>query len=195
MGENITHLIETYSYWAILLGSALDHTGTPAVLIASVSLAASGKLDLTFVLLANFCGALLADFAWYLVGMYAGRPFVFKFRRAIRLSDEQIGKAENLLLRYGKNLLIWGRFLAIVSRYIALACGLGKFPLRPFLAYSTLGSLLMIAVFGSITYLFGLQVNRYTSNPYWPLYASAFMVIAQLLWTGLHYARTKRRRD
>lgn len=195
MGENIEQLIATYSYLAILLGSGLDHTGTPAVLILSVSLAASGKLDLTLVLLANFVGAMLADFVWYLIGIYGGRPVILRFRRTLRLSEENIDKAENMLLKHGKNLIIWGRFLALISRYIAFACGLGNFPLRPFLAYSALGTLLMTAVYGGLTYLFGLQINRYISNPYWPLYASAFVVVAQLLVTGLHYARTKRLRD
>lgn len=79
MTQFFVDLIAKYGYLAIVLTTAVDHTGTPAPLILATGLAASGVLDIKYVLFAALLGSYLGDCIGFMAGKYGGRPFAIRY--------------------------------------------------------------------------------------------------------------------
>ena len=95
----LEHIIETYGYWALLVGTFLEGE---TILIIGGFLAHRGYLSLPLVILAAFIGTLAGDQLFFFIGRKKGKAFLDK-----RPSwKPNIEKAHNLLDRYQTLLIL-----------------------------------------------------------------------------------------
>lgn len=179
------NFIVQYGYWALALTTFVDHTGTPAPLLLATGLAASGVLDIKYVILVAFAGSYLGDCLGFLIGKYGGKPFFSRYGSRIYLNNTRIQAAEEFFRRYGFSVMVWGRFLAIVSRFIPFAAGTLNMGVWKFLGLSAIGNLLLNLLYGILGYLFGEKLNEYFQNPWLSVYITIGIVVFQLLLSWL----------
>jgi len=180
-------LIAKYGYWGVFIWSALDHTGTPATLIVAMSLVVAGVLDLFSAMVFAFAGALFADLILYVLAYYIGHPIINVLANRIKIIKKPIEKCELFFDNYGPQVIIWGRFLAIISRYIPLVCGTIKVNPLKYFSYSTVGNVLMNFCFGFLIYKFWLELAEFINNPKSVFYISLAIIVGQIIFTFLYF--------
>ncbi|GAA0743823.1 DedA family protein [Dactylosporangium roseum] len=107
--------LHRYGYPALALIVLLEGVGvpTPAVtaIVVAAGLAAHGSLSLPVVAVVTFLAAVAGDNLGYLVGRRAGRPAVLRWGRRIGLTESRFARAEELITRRGRNVVVIARFI------------------------------------------------------------------------------------
>lgn len=143
----LIHLVETYGYQAVFLGSLLE--GDALLLVASF-LAYLGKLDLSLVMIAAFLGTWLSDIIWFLLGRYSHNTFLARWHFLNSLSNRSadiVGKRPRLMA-------ISMRFMYGLRMVIPFSLGKTSMPIISFLIYNALGVLIWVCVFTALGYSF-----------------------------------------
>jgi membrane protein DedA with SNARE-associated domain/uncharacterized membrane protein YkvA (DUF1232 family) len=119
--------------------------------------AAQGKLNPALVVLAGTLGSVLGALPWYYAGLWLGeerlRRFAARHGRWLTLDEKDLGKAIGWFERHGRIAVLIGRLVPTVRTLISLPAGMARMPLVPFLAYSSIGTLLWTAALTASGYL------------------------------------------
>lgn len=158
-----------------------------------MSMATSGALNFWATLIVSFVGGVVGDLLLYAVGVFGGQPLVDYLERKKPKTRAAFNKATAWLDQYGSAAVIWGRFVAVVGRYISLVVGALKYHFFPFLMFSALGNTVMMLLFGLPTYFAGDALNKWADNPWFMFYITLAIMVGQIVLTGLWF-RWKRRR-
>ncbi len=184
----LEQLIDTYGYWAILVGTFLEGE---TILILGGFAAYQGYFALLWVILAAFVGAVCGDqFFFFLGRKYSGRILA-------RLPSWQsrIDKVHKLLERFQTSLILIYRFMYGFRSVTPFVMGTSSIPARRFILFDVLAALLWAALIGTGGYLFGsgLQVlmGDLKKHEIWILIAIA--TIGLCLWM-IHFFRRRRPR-
>lgn len=111
--------------------------------------AASGKLDLAFILGSLAFAAVLGDNVNYWIGRKLGLSvFEWKIRGRQLVKPSYLEKTEQFFAKRGVAAIIMARFVPIVRTFTPFAAGIGKMNYRTFLIYDIIGGVLWI---GSMT--------------------------------------------
>ncbi|MEW5935387.1 MAG: DedA family protein, partial [Bacillota bacterium] len=89
---------------------------------------------------AGLVGGLAGSLASYLLGRWAGRPFLERYGRYLLLRAGELEAADRWFARYGPLAVMVGRLIPGVRTFISLPAGVARMPLAQFLAYSTAGA-------------------------------------------------------
>ncbi len=95
-----------------------------------------------------------------LVGHWGGYRLLVRYGPYIRLSEKRIKIARYLFLRYGGEVVFFGRFTAILRAYAAFLAGTTRMPWRRFLFFNAAGGVVWATVYGGGAYLVGKQIDR-----------------------------------
>jgi membrane-associated protein len=82
--------------------------------------------------------AVASNVVGYLVGARAG-PAIFNRPDSRLFKQSHVDKTFAFFDRYGKRAIFLARFVPIVRTFITLAAGVGRMPMRRFVAYSAVG--------------------------------------------------------
>lgn len=108
--------------------------------------AAQGGLNPVLVVLAGTLGSVLGALPWYYAGRWLGevraRAFAARHGRWLALDEKEVGQAIRWFERRGKIAVLIGRLVPTVRTLISLPAGMARMPMLPFLAFSTIGTLL-----------------------------------------------------
>jgi len=161
----LTGLVAQYGYLAVFVIVGLESTGVPlpgetTLVAAGLYAGATHRLNIFGVVLAAAAGAILGDNLGYLVGHWGGYRLLVRYGRYIRLSEKRIKIARYLFLRYGGEVVFFGRFTAILRTYAAFLAGTTRMPWRRFLFYNAAGGVVWASVYGGGAYLLGRQIER-----------------------------------
>jgi len=119
--------------------------------------AAQGKLDPVLVVLAGALGSVLGALPWYYAGRWLGEErmcaLAARYGRWLTLDDKNVGKAIRWFERHGRVAVLVGRLVPTVRTLISLPAGMARMPLVPFLAYSSIGTLLWTTALTASGYL------------------------------------------
>lgn len=184
-------ILDRYGLLALFVACLAEGFGIPlpgqTLLIACALLAASGKLDLTAVILVAWTATQLGDIIGYLIGRY-GLQGVLK--RAAK-QRERLVKAEAAFARWGIGLLMVARFLDGLRQTSNIAAGALAMPWWRFLVGTILGTSLWVGAFGFGAYTLEHDFHRITDviEPLRP-YA---LTLSTLLIVGLLLFLTSRR--
>jgi membrane protein DedA with SNARE-associated domain len=133
---------------AMFLESSVFPIPSEIVIIGAGALGVSLTPLMIFGSLGSACGAVVG----YVIGRYAGLPFVLKFSKYIFIKPEHIEKAEIFAKKYGPIGVLIGRLLPIIPfKVFSLASGLTRIPFVPFFIYTCIGiapRILVLALFG-----------------------------------------------
>lgn len=120
-------------------------------------LAASGDLSFGAVVLAGTFGSVAGAYLWYWIGSLATEPrmrrFVVRHGRWLTISEDDLDRSIVWFQKHGEAAVFLGRMVPGVRTLISVPAGIVRMPMRPFLVYTCLGSLIwttLLAVSGYV---------------------------------------------
>jgi len=149
--------ISTYQYLGIMFLMALESACMPVpseiVMPFSGYLVFRGDTGMSMlgVVLAGSVGCTLGSIGAYIVGFYAGRPFIVRYGKYILLNEKHLVTAEKWFEKWGDKATFIARLLPVIRTVISLPAGIAKMDFRKFVFYSFVGSVpwtLMLAYVG-----------------------------------------------
>jgi membrane-associated protein len=109
-----------------------------SLLFVAGACAASGLLDLQWLLIAFILGAVIGDTVNYWIGNYVGLQ-VLQHRFPNILKKEYIDRTYGFYERYGGTTIFVARFVPVVRTFAPFLAGVGSMEYRRFLCYNVLG--------------------------------------------------------
>ncbi len=162
-----THLnavIRDYGVWTylILFIIIFCETGlivTPilpgdSLLFAAGTFAASGALDMTWLLVLLIVAAILGDAVNYTVGHFMG-PKVFAQEDSRIFKKEYLERTHQFYEKYGGKTIIIARFVPIVRTFAPFVAGVGSMTYGKFASYNVIGAVVWVTVCVFAGYVFG----------------------------------------
>jgi membrane protein DedA with SNARE-associated domain len=187
--EKYYPLIEHYGYLVVFFGVMLGTMGIPfpsaAILLAAGVLVQQGHLHLGDAIVFGILGAILGNQIGYLVGHKAGRSFVLKWGRYVRLTPERLEQVEGLFARHGGKAVFAARFFSISRLLEALVAGMSRMRWGTFVFYSILGGAVWVTAVVLVGYFFG---ESWRSAQHWSGHASLLLVLLLGMALGLYLA-------
>jgi membrane-associated protein len=124
-----------------------------SLLFAAGALAASGGLNVHFLVALLIVAAILGDGVNYLVGATLGEKASLKYPKIFRKS--YLEKTHSFYKKYGGKTIIFARFVPIVRTFAPFLAGVGTMKYRQFLLYNIVGGVAWVTLFTYAGYIFG----------------------------------------
>lgn len=100
-----------------------------------------GVFDLNTAIIVGVVAGVVGSLLSYWLGEYGGRPVLMKYGKYILFNEDKFGAAEKLFNRYGGAAVFVGRLLPGVRTFISFPAGVAKYPMTPFVIWTTLGTI------------------------------------------------------
>ena len=147
ISEIAVAILEKTTYFGAFLLMMLESMVAPvpseAVMPFVGFLVADGRWSLAAALFATTLGSFVGSLLSYLMGYYGGKPVVLKLGRYLLLNPHDLDLTERFFAKKRGLLTVFiARFVPVVRHLISIPAGMGKMPLLPFLAVSTVGAFL-----------------------------------------------------
>lgn len=130
-----------FSGAVVLFGSEIQQ-GLPAYL----AVATAGTIGSTL-------GAMIG----WAVGKYLGRPFVLKHQRWFRLSEDDLGRGERWLDRWGDWAVLLSRLTPVIRSVAPVAAGTLRMPFGRYTLFTLVGSAIYCFGYAAIGYAVGTE--------------------------------------
>jgi membrane protein DedA with SNARE-associated domain len=182
-------LIENYGFLVVFFGVVLGTMGIPfpsaAILLASGVLVQQGHLGLRGAIVFGVLGAIVGNQIGYWVGYQAGRPFVLKWGRHVKLTPERLEWVERLFARHGGKAVFAGRFFSISRVLEAVVAGTSRMRWATFVFYSVLGGVVWVTGVILAGYLLG---QGWGAARTWPERTPLLIILLLLIAPGVYLA-------
>jgi len=193
--NDLSHLLSTYGYWAVLIFVAIESTGIPfpgetMLLAAAIYAGTTHHLALPIVIAAAAVGAILGDNLGFWVGREGGYRLLRRYGKYIRLDERKLKLGQYLFKQHGAKVVFFGRFVAVLRAWAAFLAGTNRMPWGRFLVFNAAGGILWAILYGIGGYLLGNNVHRLTG----PVGIAFVVVAALLIIAGLVYLRRNEKR-
>ena len=117
------------------------------------------KLNFYILVFWGLLGTILGSLPWYYLGKLVNEKrlsnFLDKKGKYLGISSNDLNKSKRWFDRYGVPLVFWGRLVPGIRTLISVPAGIELMPLRKFLIWTTLGSLIWVLLLTYAGYLFG----------------------------------------
>jgi membrane-associated protein len=163
LDQHLSQIITEYGTWTyvILFLIIFVETGVvvmpflpgDSLLFAAGAFAATGVLNVWWLIILLFIAAFLGDTLNYLIGDYFG-PKVFK-RDYRFLKREYLYKTQAFYEKHGGKTIIFARFIPIIRTFAPFVAGVGTMKYGKFLSYNIIGGFLWVAGFVLAGFVFG----------------------------------------
>ena len=171
-------LIENYGYLIVFFGVVLGTMGIPfpsaAVLLAAGVLVQQNHLGLRGAIVFGILGAIVGNQIGYWIGYQAGRPFVLRWGRYVKLTPERLERVEGLFARHGGMAVFAARFFSVSRVLEALVAGTSRMRWGTFVFYSVLGGAVWATAVVLVGYFFG---ESWVSAQHWSGRAPLVLVL------------------
>jgi membrane-associated protein len=164
LDQNLISVVQEYGMWTyfILFFIIFFETGFiifpflpgDSLLFVGGAAAASGILEIQWLLLAIILGAVLGDTVNYWIGNYVGLH-LFLERFPMLVKKEYIDRTYFFYERYGGATIFIARFVPVVRTFAPFLAGVGSMDYRRFLFYNILGGISWAVVVVAGGYFFG----------------------------------------
>lgn len=185
--DNFYPLIENYGYLVVFFGVVLGTMGIPfpsaAILLAAGVLVQQGHLGFRGAIVFGALGAIVGNQIGYWVGYQAGRPFVLKWGRHVKLTPERLEWVERLFARHGGKAVFAGRFFSVSRVLEALVAGTSRMQWGTFVFYSVLGGVVWATAVVLAGYLFG---RGWGAAQNWPERTPLLLILLLILAPGVY---------
>ncbi len=164
--EYITKAVETNStiaYLTICLAMFLENIIPP--IPSEIIMPLGGffvyqqKLNPFFLVFWGLLGTIIGSLPWYYLGRIVNEKRLSKFLdkrgKYVGISSNDLAKSKQWFDKYGVSLVFWGRLVPGIRTLISVPAGMELMPFRKFLVWTTLGSLIWVALLTYAGYLFG----------------------------------------
>jgi membrane protein DedA with SNARE-associated domain/rhodanese-related sulfurtransferase len=127
-------------------------------LLAAGALVATGEMNWAVVLGSAALGCLLADLIWYQLGRARGTRVLGFLCRISLEPDSCVRRTQDMFSRYGMRAIVGAKFVPGLSTVMPPLAAIFHVPIRRFLFFDLLGSLLYPAVISSLGFIFSDQL-------------------------------------
>ena len=179
----------------------LEDFGVPVpgetVLIVSAIYAGTGRLNIWLVALIGFLAAILGDNVGFAIGHLGGRPLAERYGKYILLTPARLDKTADFFNRHGGKVIVIARFVEGLRQANGIIAGITGMHWKKFAAFNALGAALWVAVWVSIGYFSGSNIDTiYNTATKYELYFGILVGLVILAFIGRHVWRwRKERRD
>lgn len=141
----ILTFMEDWGYTALLLTMILENMNIPIpseiVLGFAGFLVSRGIMTYWGAVAVGTLAGIIGSLASYAIGYYGGRPLLLQYGNKFWLSHKRLKQANDWFDRYGGIAIFTGRLLPGIRTFISLPAGMAKYPLKPFILYTLLGTI------------------------------------------------------
>jgi membrane protein DedA with SNARE-associated domain len=169
----LDHLIATYGYYALLVGTCLE--GETIMVLAGIA-ARQGLLHLPWVIVLGFLGSLTGDQTIFFLSRWKGKWLLSRFPSW----HPRIVKISRILERHGTWYILTFRFYYGLRNISPLVIGVSSVPTAKFVVLNVTGAIVWAITLGCLGYAFGVAVERVLSNLKIVILAVAGLAV--LLW-------------
>ncbi|WP_288260206.1 DedA family protein [uncultured Prochlorococcus sp.] len=117
------------------------------------------KLNFYILVFWGLIGTILGSLPWYYLGRLVNEKrlsnLIDKKGKYLGISSNDLSKSKIWFDKYGVLLVFWGRLVPGIRTLISVPAGIELMPLKKFLIWTTLGSLIWVALLTYAGYLFG----------------------------------------
>ncbi|HEY8401997.1 MAG TPA: DedA family protein [Cytophagaceae bacterium] len=184
LDDKLAILINTYENWIYLILFLVIFVETGLVimpflpgdslLFVAGSFAATGALNIYYVIILLFIAAFLGDTVNYFIGNYIG-PRVFK-RDYRFLKRSHLVKTQEFYEKHGPKTIIIARFIPIIRTFAPFIAGVGTMNYGRFLAYNIIGGIIWVVGLCLLGFYFG-QMEFVKNNFETVIFAIIFISI------------------
>ena len=142
-----------------------------------------GKLSFTGIIVAGTIGTVLGALPLYYLGQKIGegrlKEFADAHGRWLTLSRHDLERAKRWFDRYGAAAVFFCRLMPGMRSLISIPAGIGRMPLIPFLAYTTIGAAIWTALLAYLGYFLGSSfrtVDEYLDLISWVLLGGIVLI-------------------
>jgi membrane protein DedA with SNARE-associated domain len=151
----MTHLVQSYGYYAVFGLIALESTGIPlpgetALITAALYAGTTHQLNIVVLAAVATAGAVVGDNAGYWIGRTGGYRLAERYGRLVHLDRAKLRVGRYLFDQYGARVVLLGRFIAVLRTFAAFFAGVSRMRWRRFLAANAAGGLMW-----AVSYAFG----------------------------------------
>ncbi len=177
-------LLQTYGYWAILVGTFLE--GETIVILAGICVM-GGQMSFEGVALSAFIGSSLSDQLTFSLGKYKGSAVLQRFPSL----DRKRERVSGLLRRYDTYLILGFRFVYGIRNVTPIILGMSHIPHRRFLLWNLTGAGIWAVSFTAAGYYFGHAVIHILEK--YGVYTLVAVLAALLVGGGLFFLFRRRK--
>ena len=185
--DAITGLIAEYGYPAVFAAAFLEVIFPPipsevvfplvGFTVQSSGLGLENAIGMATVgALGSTAGAVLI----YLVSMKVGRAAILRFGKRVRVSEQEIEKAERWFAKYGSAAVFTARMIPGIREIISIPAGIGRMNLARFVAYTFAGSVVWCLVLTLAGYYLGEAWIGFSEQA-----SSAFTIVSIIVVAGI----------
>ena len=117
------------------------------------------KLNFYTLVISGLFGTIVGSMPWYYLGKLVNEKRLSNFLdnrgKYLGITSNDLSKSKLWFDKYGVSLVFWGRLVPGVRTLISVPAGMELMPLRKFLIWTTLGSLIWIVLLTYAGFVFG----------------------------------------
>jgi membrane protein DedA with SNARE-associated domain len=129
----------------------------------------------------------------YFISAKVGRATIARFGKRVRISEQEIEKAERWFEKYGSIAVFTARMIPGIREIISIPAGIGQMNIAKFLGYTFVGSLLWCIILTFVGYYLGEAWSKFSEQASSAYSVVSFIVIAALV-AGIVLWYSKRKR-
>jgi membrane protein DedA with SNARE-associated domain len=165
----VTHLVDTYGYWAVILVTGLEAFGIPipgeTVLIAAGTYAGqSHHLSVWLIWLYATLAVLVGSGAGYWVGVKGGYRLLRRYGRYLHMNEKEIKLGRYVFDRFGAPVVSLGRFVAVLRTYAPFLAGTNRMAWPKFLVFNLIGAVAWAGLWTELSYHVGNSLKHASST-------------------------------
>jgi len=130
-----------------------------------------GNLNFYVLVIFGLIGTVLGAIPWYYLGKFLNEKklanFVESKGKFLGITSKDLNKSKLWFDKYGVSLVFWGRLIPGVRTLVSVPAGIELMPLKKFLIWTTLGSLIWVVLLSLSGYIFGENyriIETYINN-------------------------------
>jgi membrane protein DedA with SNARE-associated domain len=212
----LTSQIATHGVYAVFLLMAIDAVFPAASelvmlyggAVAAGAFSASGHISLfgakigygwpayLVMALAGTLGYLVGSIGGWVIGYYAGRPFILRYGRWLHVTPENLDRAERWFQRWDLWAVFIGRLTPVVRSFISIPAGVFEMRLLPYTVLTAIGSAIWAFAIAGAGWALGKSYERFHHDFAYAEYAVVAGVLAlaaYLVWRKIRSSTLKRR--
>jgi membrane protein DedA with SNARE-associated domain len=162
---NISHLIDTYGYWAVFLLVGAESLGIPvpgetALIVAGTYAGHTHRLNPWIIFLVASAAAIIGDNIGFWIGDKGGYRLARRYGHWVRLDERKLKIARYVFELHGPKVVFFGRFVSILRTYAAFLAGTSRMRWRKFLPANAAGGIVWAGIYTLTAYLAGNALQR-----------------------------------
>ena len=157
-----------------------------------------GNLNFYILVIFGLIGTVLGALPWYYLGRFLNEKklasFVDSKGKFLGISSKDLNKSKLWFDKYGVSLVFWGRLIPGIRTLISVPAGIELMPLKKFLVWTTLGSLIWVILLSLSGYVFGENyriIETYLDNFKFFIKPLIFIVLIFFIFKNLKNIKIK----